>query len=318
MRVCPQDAIAFGLSPSGTTRAYIREDRCIGDGKCAKACPVRAPVDLTQIPPSIAARIREDNRRAERTGTKVGGRCRRDIRAKISSRFVVGRGEADTIALPGEIAIIRLELEEAIPFVAGQHVVAEFAGSDGRARCYTVAGSANSTIELCLRHQGRTSGLLAGSPIGTSLLISNASGEFTLASVPVGSDLVMVSAGTGVAPFVAMLRDEDTWSRFGRIRVLHAARSQADVPYLAFLANLSMRMGDRFDFTVCTRGADLPNGFVSRRLDEVCMNEVLPQWPEAHWFLCGGAAMVRTLVESLLDRGLHMDGRLGRIHAEIT
>jgi ferredoxin--NADP+ reductase len=56
-------------------------------------------------------------------------------------------------------------------------------------------------------------------------------GKFTLDEVPQGRDLLLVATGTGVAPFVSMLRTYDAGERWRHVALVHGARRASDLGY---------------------------------------------------------------------------------------
>jgi ferredoxin--NADP+ reductase len=68
-----------------------------------------------------------------------------------------------------------------------------------------------------------------------------AAGIFTLDRVPEGLDAVLVSTGTGIAPYMSMLRTALVCGGPRRFAVLHGARFSWDLGYRAELTALSRR-----------------------------------------------------------------------------
>ncbi|MEW6251862.1 MAG: ferredoxin--NADP reductase [Planctomycetota bacterium] len=153
-----------------------------------------------------------------------------------------------------------------------------------------------------------------------------AKGEFTLDHAPPGKDLVMISTGTGIAPFMSMLRTcrgQDRWRRF---ILIHGARYAADLAYRTELEQLV-----RADPTVCyipivTRepeGGEWTGmrGRVQTTLahDIYCKHVGTPLDPaECHVFLCGNPQMIDDVAALLESRGFTTDARdhPGNIHFE--
>ena len=75
-----------------------------------------------------------------------------------------------------------------------------------------------------------------GDALGVS---ARAAGHFTLARVPDAPVLWMIATGTGLAPYLSMVRTEEPWRRFGRIIVVHGVRHAVDQAYRDELAALS-------------------------------------------------------------------------------
>jgi ferredoxin--NADP+ reductase len=66
-------------------------------------------------------------------------------------------------------------------------------------------------------------------------------GTLTLANLELGGNLWMLATGTGIAPFISLLRDPDTYEQFERIHVVWSVRTQAELlAYHDFLQELDI------------------------------------------------------------------------------
>lgn len=71
--------------------------------------------------------------------------------------------------------------------------------------------------------------------VGDALLVgTKAVGTLTVANLKPGKHLWMLATGTGLAPFLAMVKDPETWERFERVTVVHGVRHIADLSFNAF------------------------------------------------------------------------------------
>jgi ferredoxin/flavodoxin---NADP+ reductase len=153
-----------------------------------------------------------------------------------------------------------------------------------------------------------------------------AKGEFNLESVPRDANLVLVSSGTGIAPFVSLLRTYRAAPRWKRAILIHGARLAADLGYRAELEDLS-----RADSSVCyiplvTREPETGSwtglrGRVQSVLDATvfCRVAGTPLEPgNCHVFLCGNPDMIDSVAALLVARGFTLDSRdgPGNVHFE--
>jgi ferredoxin--NADP+ reductase len=68
--------------------------------------------------------------------------------------------------------------------------------------------------------------------VGDSLLIDKQNhGFLTLSRFIGGKDLWLLSTGTGLAPFLSILADPETWEHFEKIILVHSVREQAELAY---------------------------------------------------------------------------------------
>lgn len=66
-------------------------------------------------------------------------------------------------------------------------------------------------------------------------------GTLTLANLELGNELWMLATGTGIAPFISLLRDPATYELFDYVRVLWSVREQAELlAYDSFLRDLDI------------------------------------------------------------------------------
>lgn len=66
-------------------------------------------------------------------------------------------------------------------------------------------------------------------------------GTLTTANIELGGNLWMLATGTGIAPFISLLRDPATYEYFNRIIVVWSVREQAElISYHSFLQDLDI------------------------------------------------------------------------------
>ena len=155
---------------------------------------------------------------------------------------------------------------------------------------------------------------------------SAAKGEFSLDLAPPGKDLVMISTGTGLAPFLSMLRTYGGQGRWRRFVLINGARYAADLGYRA-----EMEAFVRADPTVryvplATREPEGSawtglRGRVQTALAPATYERLVgaPLDPaECHVFLCGNPQMIDDVQQLLETRGFVTDSRTqkGNIHFE--
>jgi ferredoxin--NADP+ reductase len=135
------------------------------------------------------------------------------------------------------------------PFEAGQHLAVSMEGEDGRwlSRPISVASppEERERIEFCVSRSGRGADrfverLWALSPGDALRLGAGGEGRLTLRATVGEADgrfLLLVAAGTGIAPFASLVRgwaargDE---ARLGRAALLHGASSARDLVWADF------------------------------------------------------------------------------------
>lgn len=151
-------------------------------------------------------------------------------------------------------------------------------------------------------------------------------GNFTLEGVPEDQNLIMVATGTGIAPFVSMLKYYRHKNRWKRFVILHGARYVADLGYRDELLQIASEDPDVFyEATVTREPEDAPwkglRGRVHRFLDPGPFREVFgfdlrPE--DCHVFLCGNPDMIKEAQANLEQRGFrqHTKRKPGQLHIE--
>ena len=87
---------------------------------------------------------------------------------------------------------------------------------------------------------GELSVLLAACRVGDGVEVEKASyGFHTLDALAPGSDLWLLASGTGLAPYLSILRDPAAWNGFERIVVVHSVRRSSELAYARELERLA-------------------------------------------------------------------------------
>lgn len=144
-------------------------------------------------------------------------------------------------------------------------------------------------------------------------------GTFTLEGIPEDHNLVLVSTGTGLAPFMSMVRTPSTWTTGRRITVVHGVRYPQD---FAYADELSSYATAREGFTYLPIASRAPESFTGRKgrvqaLFERGEIELNPT--KDHVFLCGNPAMIDDLERDLTSKlgyTVHSKKTPGHLHVE--
>lgn len=141
---------------------------------------------------------------------------------------------------------------------------------------------------------GPLTGRLAAIRTGDGVWVnSKSTGTLTLKHILPGRNLFLLSTGTGLAPFLSLIRDETLYQHFEHVVLVHSVRTVAE---LAYKEELEALCNERFyyvptvtreAFTTTQRGADL------FRSGELFQKTGLPQADPAQdrVMLCGNPDM---------------------------
>lgn len=126
--------------------------------------------------------------------------------------------------------------EDAFRFQSGQFVMLGLP-VDGRPlmRAYSIASSAfEPTLEffsIKVPDGALTSRLQHIKPGYKVLVGRKATGTLLLQNLRPGRNLWLLASGTGLAPFLGIIRDPETYERFDKIVLVHSCRQVADLAY---------------------------------------------------------------------------------------
>ena len=165
-----------------------------------------------------------------------------------------------------------------------------------------------------------TSRLVLLNPGDRVYLAPKITGTFTLDGVPPESNLVFVSTGTGLAPFIAMLRTSSTWNPKRRILTLHGVRFPGDLGYRDELEALHVKNRENFQyFPVVSRDDGTSWSGHKGHVQTLFSNGTINLNPATdHVFLCGNPAMIDSVEKLLLPMGYteHTKKAPGNLHLE--
>ena len=138
-------------------------------------------------------------------------------------------------------------------------------------------------------------------------------GDFVLH--PGSRPVVLVSAGVGVTPMVAMLEALTAGDDPRRVLFIHGARDGAHHPLAAEIRALAARRSDVRIHVAYSRPAahDTPgaNFHTEGRVDGALLARLAPE-PDADYYVCGPARFMAEIQDSLEQRGVAPE----RIHSE--
>ncbi len=198
-------------------------------------------------------------------------------------------------------------------------------------RAYSIASS-NRTPEilefyLVLVPDGALSPRLFALEPGERLYVgAKASGTFTLDRVPESRDLILISTGTGIAPFMSMVRSLHRCDLERRFILLHGARHGEDLGYREELELLAQRCGTLIYLPTLTRAGPEEGwgghvGRVQTLLDDGTLRTAMGRDPDPardHVFLCGNPQMLEEMQPRFESAGFALDHprKPGTLHLE--
>ena len=152
-------------------------------------------------------------------------------------------------------------------------------------------------------------------------------GTFVMSSVPLDANLVFVATGTGIAPYVSMLRTYLRPESRRKIALLHGVRVSQDLGYMKEMLALQ-RVSPSFTYVPTVSRPEneiVPWKGKSGHVQHLWRSGELertwgfkPTAGNTHVFLCGSPAMIESMVALLTQEGFaeHSRAHPGQIHLE--
>lgn len=227
--------------------------------------------------------------------------------AKISRRKVWAPG------------LVSLTLGDVAPaFVPGQFFQLGLPGADGSLvrRSYSAASAPGEPLQFLLSEvpEGALTPQLCSLAEGDVVQVDDVPlGFFTLAEVPPCETLWLVATGTGLGPFLSMLRTPGALDRFAQLVVVHGAPGQDRLAYADDVRALTAQR--RAHYVPCVSREEAPAGGIRGRVTDALESGALEQLtgvsvdPRGHVLLCGNPSMIDDMVRLLRQRGLEKHRR---------
>lgn len=199
-------------------------------------------------------------------------------------------------------------------------------------RAYSIASSPEErdAVEfyIALVPDGALTPRLFGLHPGDEVWLSpKIKGTFTLDSVPPGKNVILIATGTGLAPFMSILRSRLAKGEKREFVVLHGARHSWDLGYREELQTME-RLSPNFTYIpMITRPGEEAVPWTGERghVQELWSEDEIerlagfrPDPESTHVFLCGNPAMIEETKELLSQEGFreHTRRSPGELHVE--
>ncbi len=256
-------------------------------------------------------------------------------RIEVASGLIVLRVKPDAWELPqwksGQFAILGLP-RSAQRIRLSDAEESDLAPDKLIKRAYSISSSSEEKDYLeffiTLVHSGAlTPRLFHLQPGDRVFLGKRISGMFTLANIPQGKNLIFIGTGTGLAPYMSMLRGELDCEPDRQTAILLGARHSWDLGYRGELIAMQ-RFCPTFHYLPVISRPDEEivawsgqTGYVQGLWDSPEFEKTWggkPSPDDTHIMLCGNPGMIEGMLESLALEGFkeHSRKEPGQIHVE--
>jgi ferredoxin--NADP+ reductase len=152
--------------------------------------------------------------------------------------------------------------------------------------------------------------------VGDEVLVGKKpTGTLVLDGLKPGENLYMLGTGTGLAPFISLVRDPETYERYEKVVVTHTVRRTVDLAYRHFFehglpndADLGEMVAPKLIYyPSVTRDPFKHQGRITDLISsgQIFRDIGLPEFDKDRdrVMLCGGPSVLADLKQLLLDRG---------------
>jgi len=172
--------------------------------------------------------------------------------------------------------------------------------------------------------EGPLSPRLARLAPGERLFVaSNPAGFLVLSELPEAETLWLMATGTGIAPFVSMLRAGTPWQRFEHVVLIHAVRHVQELVYRDDVERARAKHGPRFRYVPVVSREDAPHALRGRipallrdgQLEGAAGLKLAAA--DSQVMLCGNPDMLKDTNAALAERGLRKNRRRSPGHITV-
>lgn len=228
-----------------------------------------------------------------------------DLSAQPSARSSSGRVVAQQ-KVTRDITLLRVQLDERMPYKAGQFANVGIEGLDRVVRAYSFATPArdDAQVSFFVRRVpgGRFSSLVNDHDVvGRAVRVEGPFGDLWLR--PSAAPLLLVAGGSGLAPILAILEEAVAAGLARSATLLFGAREAQDLYAVEEIESIARRWRGTFRFVPVLSEATHDATWMGER---GLVTEKIPGLfePGSHAVLCGPPAMVDGAVALLRQRGV--------------
>ncbi|MGB5278762.1 MAG: ferredoxin--NADP reductase [Gammaproteobacteria bacterium] len=149
-------------------------------------------------------------------------------------------------------------------------------------------------------------------------------GFLTVEEIPDARDLWMLASGTGVGPFISILKSGNAWRKFENVVLVYSVKTARELAYQHVIAEIGTQYQAQLSFVpVVTR--ERIEGALNQRITAALESGVLEQTAgirlsadDSHVMMCGNSAMIADVTELLKARNMrkHLRREPGHITTE--
>lgn len=149
-------------------------------------------------------------------------------------------------------------------------------------------------------------------------------GFFVLSQIPKAKYGWMFATGTGIGPYLSMLKTKKAWDHFEKIILVHAVPFKHELNYSELIEQFQNDHSEQFQFVPIVSRED-HNDILKGRIPKLIENGELEEKvglemsaENSHVLLCGNSGMLNDTKAVLKERGMnrHLNHKPGHVSAE--
>ncbi len=187
-------------------------------------------------------------------------------------------------------------------------------GDDVLARPYSLVNTPEENyleVYFNIVEEGPLSPRLFALEAGDDVLVAdNPSGFLTVSEVPEAKHLWMIATGTGIGPFLSILKSRPVWQRFEKVVLCYSVSYAGELAYQGVIDSVVSAQPEAFAYVpIVTReshpgalGSRVPLLMADGSLEAHTAVEISAQ--DSHFMMCGSSAMITDVSDQLSSRGM--------------
>ena len=205
-------------------------------------------------------------------------------------------------------------------YEAGQFVrIGVRDGDDIIARPYSLVNTPEENyleVYFNIVEEGPLSPRLFELQTGDEILVSDRpSGFLTVSEVPETQHLWFIATGTGIGPFLAILKSDAVWQKFKKTVLCYSVSYAQELAYQDVIAEISAKHEDQFCFVPIVTREPFDAG-LGQRVTTLMQDGSLEQFTgleingdNSHVMMCGSSEMITDVSAALVERGMQKHRR---------
>ena len=192
-------------------------------------------------------------------------------------------------------------------------------GDDVIARPYSLVNTPEETyleVYFNIVEDGPLSPRLFALQAGDEVLVSDRpSGFLTVSEMPEAAHLWLIATGTGIGPFLAILKSKAVWQKFKKAVLCYSVSYVEELAYRDSIAELEQAHGDQFCFVPIVTRESFAGG-LGHRVPTAMQDGSLEQFAglainadNSHVMMCGSSDMITDVSAALVERGMQKHRR---------